>query len=200
VDVSSDRGDEPANIPDLRPVRWLTHLQHAGAVRQQDLVSLAIRLETLLITSHGGAVRPPREVALGLAVYLSALADGLKQRSPRTSAEQRRAAVFSSHCQKCHVPPGYCGDPVALAQIGTDPALGQSRSRGTGAYRVPSLRGVSSRGALRHDGSLADLAALLEPGRLLPKSPIMILPHPSCSDGKTLAEGRFAVGLKMAMV
>jgi mono/diheme cytochrome c family protein len=168
VDVSTDSGVEPARIPDLRPVRFLTHLQQAGAVRQLDLNSLAVRIETLIITAHGGAVRPPRPISLGLAAYVWSLADKLPLRPPTTDAEHRGAALFAARCQSCHLPPGYAGPPVPQSEVGTAPELARSAIRGTGGYRVPSLRGVSTRGALLHDGTLPDAAALLDPGRLLP--------------------------------
>jgi hypothetical protein len=57
---------------------------------------------------------------------------------------------------------------VCLAAIGTDPTFGSSRDRGTGACRVPSLRGVGSRGPLLHDASVPSAAALLDPARLSP--------------------------------
>jgi hypothetical protein len=168
VDVATEVGNEPVRIPDLRPVRWLTHLQQAAAVQQRDVNSLAVRIETLLITAHGGAVRPPRPVALGLAIYLWSLAERLPLPVPQTPDEQRGAALFADRCEKCHVPPGYAGPPIAYGEIGTEPTLARSRARGTGGYRVPSLRGVATRGALLHDATLPDLAALLDPARLLP--------------------------------
>ncbi|HEX8954035.1 MAG TPA: hypothetical protein VF945_19405, partial [Polyangia bacterium] len=64
-----------------------------------------------------------------------------------------------------HAPPSFAGGLVPLAVVGTDPAVALSSDRGTGAYRVPSLRGVSTRGRLLHDGSVADLGALFDPGR-----------------------------------
>src|ERR1019366_1410571 len=47
VDVTTTAGTEPVRIPDLRPVRWLTHLQQDATVRSRDLTALAIRIETL---------------------------------------------------------------------------------------------------------------------------------------------------------
>ena len=168
VDVTTLTGGEPVRIPDLRSTRFLTHLQHTASVVQHDVVSLAIRLETLLITAHNGAVRPPRAVALGLAVYLDSLADSLPVRAPVTAQERRGAALFTEHCARCHAPPGYTGAPVSLDEVGTDPKLGRSLARGTGMYRVPSLRGLATRGPLLHDATLPDSAALLDPARLSP--------------------------------
>jgi len=160
VDVSSDDGDDPQRIPDLRPLRFTSHLQHGAAVIQHDEVALAIRIETLIITAHGGAIRPPRQVALGLALYIWSLADTL----PPVAAP---SAVFTQRCAGCHRPPTFSGPPIDAALAHADPAHALRSERSHGVYRVPSLRGVGSRGALLHDGSAADLRALLArfPGR-----------------------------------
>jgi hypothetical protein len=50
--------------------------------------------------------------------------------------------------------------------VGTDATAAFAPERGTGRYRIPSLRGVSERGALMHDGSIVDLRSLLNPARL----------------------------------
>ncbi|MGZ3451025.1 MAG: c-type cytochrome [Polyangiales bacterium] len=153
VDVSTTTGTEPARIPDLRPVRFLRYLQWSGAVKQNDVMSLAVRIETLIVTARDRAVRPPRAVSLALATYVWSLADGLSTTSP--------PAAFAKHCGGCHEGPGLSGGLVDPEEVGTDPKLAHSADRGTGFYRVPSLRGVGSRGALMHDGSVADVDALL---------------------------------------
>lgn len=162
VDVTTDDGREPIAIPDLRAVREQSHLQRSGAVRHRSLPALAIRIETLLITSHREAVRPPREVALGLALYLDSLADSL----PAPRVDHPGAAVFAARCGGCHAPPTWGGGLVPAEEVGTDPALARSPTRGTGYYRVPSLRGVGARRWLLHDGSVEGLDALLDPARL----------------------------------
>lgn len=168
VDVTTREGLEPVRIPDLRPVRELGELHHTASVRQADEAALAVRLETLIVTSNGETVRPPREVALGLALYVWSLDEGLLARAPTSAEELRGQALFSENCARCHAPPSFSGPPRALAEIGTDPLLGRSAERGTGSYRVPSLRGVATRGLLLHDGSSSDVAAILDPARLEP--------------------------------
>ena len=54
---------------------------------------------------------------------------------------------------------------MPLEVVGTEPSLGLSAERGTGTYRVPSLRGVATRGPLLHDGTLPSLAAMFDPAR-----------------------------------
>jgi hypothetical protein len=125
-------------------------------------------LETLLVTSSGNSVRPPRIVVWALAVYLTSLADSLPRVDEATAAAPAGARLFAATCSPCHALPSFTGPPVPLAVVGTDPAFGESPSRGTGDYRVPSLRGVGARVALLHDGSIPSLAELLDGARLLP--------------------------------
>jgi cytochrome c5 len=165
VDVTTTAGTEPARIADLRPVRFLTYLQQDATVRAHEIVALAIRIETLIITSNGDSVRPPRLIALALAAYVTSLADSLPSPAAAAGASPRGADVFASACTGCHATPGLTGDPVPLGVIGTDPVLGLSSSRGTGSYRVPSLHGVATRGPLLHDGTLASVDAMFDPAR-----------------------------------
>lgn len=162
VDVTTSSGLEPAHIPDLRATRFQQHLQHAGAVVQHDVTSLAVRIETLIITSHDGAIRPPREVALGLALYLWSLGDTL----PPLETSSTAATLFGRTCSRCHGGDGLAGGLVDVDVIGTDPTLARSLDRGTGAYRATSLRGVGTRMRLLHDGSVQGLADFFDPGRV----------------------------------
>jgi mono/diheme cytochrome c family protein len=162
VDVSSDDGREPIAIPDLRPLRWQRYLQRAGAVRVRSLASVAVRVETLLITSLHEAARPPREVAVGLALYLDGLADEM---APVRHADARTESLFAARCGVCHSGEGYAGGMIEADIVGTDATLTRSTTRGTGSWRVPSLRGVAERARLMHDGSIAGLDALLDPRR-----------------------------------
>jgi mono/diheme cytochrome c family protein len=165
LDVTTDTGLEPVAIPDLRPVRWLTHLHRDATLEQRSMVTLATRIETLVITSNDQVVRPPRLVALALAAYIWSLADSLPSLEAATAQAPRGAALFDAACAGCHVPPALTGPPVLLATVGTDPTLGLSTDRGTGMYRVPSLHGVGTRGPLLHDGTIASVAALFDPAR-----------------------------------
>ncbi|HTA21024.1 MAG TPA: hypothetical protein VK989_17145, partial [Polyangia bacterium] len=158
VDVTTGDASLPERVGDLRPVRLLSHLQYDATVRQLDAVSLAIRVETLIITAHGQQLRPPRIVALALAQYLWSLADAMPP--PRDVASPGRA-LFEARCATCHAGAALTSAPRPLAEIGTDPALGLSPDRGTGFYRVPSLRGVGARPSLFHDGALPNVDALL---------------------------------------
>jgi hypothetical protein len=167
VDVSSHTGKEPARIADIRPVAWLGYLQQDATVEQRTFTSLVIRIETLITTSHNETVRPPRVVALALAAYVRGMAKQLPDEGVAAAKFPAGKAVFESHCIRCHVPPSLTGPPVPLGVIGTNPTLGLSPDRGTGAYRVPSLHGVGTRGPLLHDGTLSSLQAMFDPARLI---------------------------------
>jgi len=163
VDVTTGDASVPERMADLRPIRWASHLHYDATLRQQSVIALAIRIETLIITSKDQALRPPRIVPLAMAVFLWSLGDSLSPVPPSSSAG---AKLFSEHCSECHAGPDLGGGPVSLAMVGTDPILGRSPERGTGSYRIPSLRGAGSRATLLHDGTVASLAALLDPHRL----------------------------------
>jgi hypothetical protein len=57
LDVTLGTGEEAVAISDLRPVRDLTHLHHSANVKQLNIAALAIRIETLIITSHAKSAR-----------------------------------------------------------------------------------------------------------------------------------------------
>ena len=75
----------------------------------------------------------------------------------------------------CHTPPLYTNNKLTPAQgfqipvehlktydilqiaVGTDPNLALRTRRGTGYYKVPSLKGLWYRGMFPHDGSCATL-------------------------------------------
>lgn len=50
--------------------------------------------------------------------------------------------------------------------VGTDPRLTLKSRRGTGYYKVPSLRGLWYRGPFEHNGSVATLEDWFDPRRL----------------------------------
>jgi cytochrome c peroxidase len=50
--------------------------------------------------------------------------------------------------------------------VGTDPGLALKTRKGTGYYKVPSLKGVWYRGRYLHDGALTSLEEMFNPARL----------------------------------
>lgn len=165
VDVTADGVENPVAITDLRPIRYQKRMHHAATLHMGH-VALAVRIETLIITSNSSAVRPPRRVAAALATFLESLGSAAPRAElAATPEEHAGAALFERTCSRCHGGEGASGESVALAEIGTDPRVGESTERGTGAYRVPSLRHVGDRGALFASGSVRDLEELLSPQR-----------------------------------
>ncbi len=162
VDLSDDGVDNPVAISDLRPVRSERYLHHDATVRN-GLIELAIRIETLIITSNRWSVRPPRKVAFALALYLWEMHPTAVGSADARSARGEKA--FSDRCERCHSAPDFAGDRMSIASIGTDPAAGLSEDRTTGTYRIPSLRGVGDRAPLLASGQVPDLETLFDPAR-----------------------------------
>jgi hypothetical protein len=53
-----------------------------------------------------------------------------------------------------------------FVSVGTDPGLALKTRKGTGFYKVPSLKGVWYRGLYNHDGSITSLEEWFDPARL----------------------------------
>ena len=128
--------------------------------------------------------RPPDEALYALAQYLYSLKP---PNNPNASAPRVPAGevVFRREgCVNCHTPPLYTNNKVTLAQgftapadappgleiarlsVGTDPGLALKTRKGTGYYKVPSLKGVWYRGRYLHDGSMTSLEEMFNPARL----------------------------------
>jgi len=93
--------------------------------------------------------------------------------------------VFNEQgCVTCHTPPLYTNNQLTPAlgfeppeehfekydifnvSVETDPTLALKSRRGTGYYKIPSLRGLWYRGPYLHTGNLANLEDLFDPARL----------------------------------
>jgi hypothetical protein len=128
--------------------------------------------------------RTSDEVTFAIATYLFALE---APKNPNTGDVRAAAGknVFDREgCGGCHTPPLYTNNKVTLAQgytppkdhpnradmlllsVGTDPGGALKTRKGTGLYKVPSLKGLWYRGLLNHDGSVAKLEEWFDPARL----------------------------------
>ena len=58
---------------------------------------------------------------------------------------------------------------VRPRSVGTDPGLALRTRKGTGFYKIPSLRGLWYRPLLLHDASIVSLEELFDPARLNPE-------------------------------
>lgn len=167
VDVTGDGISNPTAVTDLRPMRFQQYL-HKAATLHNDPVALAVRAETLMITSSREAWRPSRAMAFGLAWYFWRLADDLPAIPAADGPHAEGRAIFAANCAGCHAGAAMTSAPKPMDAIGTPDAVGRSPSRGTGHWRVPSLRGVGTRGQLFSAGGVPDLKTLLDPERDMP--------------------------------
>src|SRR5262249_39725805 len=97
----------------------------------------------------------------------------------------RGKTVFErERCSTCHTPPLYTNNMITPAlgftvsvedrakyrifdtSVGTDPFLATQTRRGTGYYKVPSLKGVWYRGPFEHNGSVASLEDWFDSARM----------------------------------
>lgn len=102
-------------------------------------------------------------------------------------AAARGQKIFEREgCALCHTPPLYTNNALTPADgfevpadasasldvlpvyVGTDPNLTLRTRRGTGYYKVPSLKGVWYRGPFEHSGSVATLEDWFDRRRLRP--------------------------------
>jgi len=128
--------------------------------------------------------RLPDEALYALALYIYSLKP---PPNPNLVNEQAMAGekIFAREgCPNCHTPPLYTSNKLTLAlgftapsdkpasldvlpiSVGTDAGLALSTRKGTGYYKVPSLKGVWYRGHYLHDGSAASLEEMFDPDRL----------------------------------
>ena len=127
------------------------------------------------------------EVLYAIGIYLMALEPPKNPNPAVVSVLARGERVFRREgCVNCHVPPNYTSgkltlaeawtppanhpnrDDIASVSVGTDPGLALKTRKGTGFYKIPSLRGVWYRPRLLHDASLTSLEELFDPARLRP--------------------------------
>jgi hypothetical protein len=188
----------PTRMADLRGIRHRQYLDVTGTHRHRgpaDLARYAILVEYADSTVFGphsmlpegasiASVRPPDEAMYAMALYLESL-EPAPSPHPYDELAQRGSAIFrEQRCDECHPPPHYTNNrlvavdewdpPLPLApglsarSVGTDPGLALHTRKGTGTYRVPSLRGLWYRGLYEHSGSIGSLEEWFDPARLSP--------------------------------
>jgi hypothetical protein len=117
-----------------------------------------------------------------LALYVYSLKAPPNPNPFDTRAEAGQQIFERERCARCHTPPLYTNNKLTLAEgftppddspldivrtsVHTDPGLALRTRKGTGFYKVPSLKGVWYRGHYLHDGSLASLEEMFDPDRL----------------------------------
>jgi cytochrome c5 len=168
ADITQDDDEDPVAIVDLWGVRNHAYLTQSGTLRHKHPAALAIRQETQLLHANHERIRPPRELAWALAMFVYSLTPPPREPVPESEELARGAALFAKACDHCHRDESYGGLPVSAEKIGTDPMLAKGEARGTGLYRPAPLIRVAQAAPYLHDGSVATLAELFDPERKVP--------------------------------
>jgi hypothetical protein len=171
-DVQHDRQFNLYAFPDFGGLADMPYLHHTANWYQRGVASLAIRVETVFMSHGHNAGRPPRVLMWALAEYLRSLPPPPPIDRPSPASERGRVVFEQQACDVCHTPPLYSSEQrPTLEEIGTDDAAGRSPIRGTGRWRVPSLRGVGGNAPYLHHGAVATLEQLFDPQREEPGHP-----------------------------
>jgi hypothetical protein len=124
------------------------------------------------------------EQLYALALYLYSLEPPANPNKFDSLAARGKDIFEREGCAACHTPPLYTNNRLTPAEgfkvpddhrrrddimdvsVGTDPNLALKTRRGTGYYKVPSLKGGWYRGPFEHNGSVATLEDWFDPRRL----------------------------------
>jgi hypothetical protein len=124
------------------------------------------------------------DVLFALASYIYSLEPPPSPYRNHPLAAEGKKIFDGERCGSCHTPPLYTNNKLTLAEgfkppddhpykpdimnrsVWTDPGLALKTRKGTGFYRVPSLRGVWYRGLFGHHGDVATLEDWFDPARL----------------------------------
>ncbi len=129
----------------------------------------------------------PDELLYALALFVESLEAPVNP-NPRGELSEAGQKVFAREgCAGCHSGPNYTNGKLTLASgfvpskemlkeydilpvsVGTDPGLALKTRKGTGMYKIPSLRGLWYRGRYMHDGSVTTLEEMFDANRLKPE-------------------------------
>lgn len=186
----------PTKIPDLIGFKDRKYIDHTATHRHRGigdlmryaaLVSFAETVDfkeqrMIVPGTERFQTRLSDEALYALALYVYSLAP---PENPNPFDDEARAGerLFErERCNQCHTPPLYTNNKITLAEgfvppedapedlirrsVGTDPGLALNTRKGTGYYKVPSLKGVWYRGHFLHDGAAGSLEEMFDPKRL----------------------------------
>ena len=186
----------PTKIPDLIGIKDRKYIDHTGTHRHRDigdlmryaaLVSFADAVDfagqrMILPETRRFRTRLSDEALYALALYIYSLQPPPNPNPFDARAEAGQALFARERCARCHTPPLYTNNKLTLAEgftppddaeediarvfVGTDPGLALRTRKGTGYYKVPSLKGVWYRGHYLHDGAVGSLEEMFDPLRL----------------------------------
>ena len=187
----------PPQIPDLIGVRDRRYLDHTGLVRHRsigDLMRYSSLAQDVFSSDRYGAAdveklsvpssRYSDAQLYALSLYLYSLRPPVNPNAFDSSARRGSLLFARERCGECHTPPLYTNNQLIAAdgfspqpgtpdvspvRIGVDPRYALQTHKGTGYYKVPSLKGVWYRGPFGHNGSAATLEDWFDPARLHPE-------------------------------
>ncbi len=143
-----------------------------------------LKLANLGLTK--GVHRTPDPLLYALALYIYSLKPPANPNPFDDQARMGQRIFERENCVRCHTPPLYTNNKLTLARgfepdseekkqldlinlsVGTDPGLALRTRKGTGFYRVPSLRMIWTNAAFFHNGSIGSLEEMFNPDRLKP--------------------------------
>jgi hypothetical protein len=186
----------PPQVPDIIGVQERRFLDHTGLVRHRSIGDLmrysTLVQDTIGLARYGpepqpqvrGGARYSDEQLYALALYLYSLKPPPNPNRLDETAAKGKKIFDREGCAGCHTPPLYTNNKLVPAdgfvppadhaarfdvmekRIGTDPRYALKTRKGTGYYKVPSLKGVWYRGPFEHNGSVATLEDWFDPARL----------------------------------
>ncbi len=124
------------------------------------------------------------EQLYALALYIYSLEPPANPNKFDDLAARGQKVFAREGCARCHTPPLYTNNQltpvdgfnvpedhrsrfdIMSMSVGTDTRLALRTRRGTGYYKVPSLKGVWYRGPFEHNGSVATLEDWFDPRRV----------------------------------
>lgn len=182
-------------VADLHYLDRTGHVRNRGIGDLMRYAALNFGGGGMSSTSSFGASHPGRPPGAGLrrlsdahlyalALYVQSLEPPKNPNRFDATAAQGKKVFDREGCAGCHPAPLYTNNKLTPApgfrvpaghgrlydvmpvSVGTDPWLATKTRRGTGYYKVPSLRGVWYRGPFEHNGSVAALEDWFDPARL----------------------------------
>ena len=132
----------------------------------------------------GAHDRYSEEQLYAISRFVYALSPPVNPNKPSSLSRKGELIFKEQGCVTCHTPPLFTNNMLTPADgftipeehwkkydifgisVGTDPQYATKTRRGTGYYKVPSLKGVWYRGPFFHNAWLASLEDVFDPARL----------------------------------
>jgi hypothetical protein len=182
----------------VRDRRFLDHtgiVRHRGI---GDLMRYSTLVQDVIAYARYGDVAPRAAIAPGrgmrysdaqlyaLSLYLYSLTPPPNPNRFEAAAARGKRIFERERCNGCHPAPLYTNNKIIAVEgfraarpagrqeevmrrkLGTDPRYTLQTRKGTGYYKVPSLKGVWYRGPFEHNGSVATLEDWFDPARREP--------------------------------